>query len=89
MNRSDLLTELKAIIDASPLDADFCVLQTVYNILSDRTEDYEAWAREIGCHTCATCSRNSDNRDHTTACLIEEHYALPKDGYCHLWKAAP
>lgn len=38
-------------------------------------------------HTCQTCARSSDNCEHTTTrCPIEEHYALPKDGYCHLWK---
>jgi hypothetical protein len=38
-------------------------------------------------HTCHTCDRSSDNCEHTTTrCPIEEHYALPKDGYCHLWK---
>ena len=24
--------------------------------------------------------------DGRTRCPIEEHYALPKDGYCHLWE---
>ena len=24
--------------------------------------------------------------DGGTRCPIEEHYALPKDGYCHLWE---
>ena len=28
--------------------------------------------------TCVNCGR--------TGCPIEEHYALPKDGYCHLWE---
>ena len=38
-------------------------------------------------HTCQTCARSSDNCEHTTTrCPIEEHYALPKDGYCHLWE---
>lgn len=43
--------------------------------------------------TCASCARASDNGglypDGTTKCPIEEHYALPKDGYCHLWEEAP
>ena len=44
-------------------------------------------ALEIQKHTCHTCDRSSDNCEHTTTrCPIEEHYALPKDGYCHLWK---
>ena len=44
-------------------------------------------ALEIQKHTCQTCARCSDNCEHTTTrCPIEEHYALPKDGYCHLWE---
>lgn len=37
---------------------------------------------------CRTCKRSSDylwkNGENGTRCPIEEHYALPKDGYCHL-----
>lgn len=37
--------------------------------------------------TCEDCGRNSDALDDgTTNCPIEEHYALPKDGFCHLWE---
>ena len=39
---------------------------------------------------CPTCARCSDNGgfydDGRTRCPIEEHYALPKDGSCHLWE---
>lgn len=35
---------------------------------------------------CATCARNSDHNDHFTRCPIEEHYAVPADGYCHLYE---
>lgn len=39
---------------------------------------------------CKTCKRCSDylwskGKD-GTECPIEEHYALPKDGYCHLYE---
>ena len=43
--------------------------------------------------TCSNCARNADNGglypDGRTRCPIQEHYALLKDGYCHLaepWK---
>ena len=41
-------------------------------------------------HTCLNCGRTANNggwyEDGRTRCPIEEHYALPKDGYCHLWE---
>ena len=40
--------------------------------------------------TCVNCGRTINNggwyADGGTRCPIEEHYALPKDGYCHLWE---
>ena len=40
--------------------------------------------------TCVNCGRTVNNggwyADGRTRCPIEEHYALPKDGYCHLWE---
>ena len=39
---------------------------------------------------CLNCGRTVNNggwyADGRTRCPIEEHYALPKDGYCHLWE---
>lgn len=39
---------------------------------------------------CRTCKRCSDHCCETaedfTRCPIEEHYSLPKDGYCHLYE---
>jgi len=39
---------------------------------------------------CVNCGRTANNggwyADGKTRCPIEEHYALPKDGYCHLWE---
>ena len=38
---------------------------------------------------CVNCGRTANNggwhENGRTRCPIEEHYALPKDGYCHLW----
>ena len=40
--------------------------------------------------TCVNCGRTVNNggwyADGKTRCPIEEHYALPKDGFCHLWE---
>ena len=40
--------------------------------------------------TCVNCGRKVNNggwyADGRTRCPIEEHYALPKDGFCHLWE---
>ena len=41
--------------------------------------------------TCESCGRNADNggfyeTDNRTKCPIQEHYALLKDGFCHLYE---
>lgn len=50
------------------------------------SDDYKKWSEEIGVHTCATCIRKCEFCDGSTDCPIEHYYALPLDGYCHLWK---
>ena len=39
---------------------------------------------------CEYCARNADNGgvydDGRTRCPIQEHYYLPRDGFCHLWE---
>ena len=39
---------------------------------------------------CVNCGRTANNggwyADGRTRCPIEEHYALLKDGFCHLWE---
>ena len=52
----------------------------VLNLIEHREKDYEAWAKDIGAHTCVTCDRRDYN------CPIESTYAIPRDGYCHLWQ---
>ena len=51
----------------------------VYNLPSSQPE-----------RTCVNCGRTANNggwyADGGTRCPIEEHYALPKDGFCHLWE---
>lgn len=50
----------------------------------------EALSAEAVQGECRTCKRSSDylwkNGEEGTRCPIEEHYALPKDGYCHLYE---
>ena len=53
--------------------------QTIFNLPSAQPE-----------RTCVNCGRTANNggwyADGGTRCPIEEHYALPKDGFCHLWE---
>lgn len=57
-------------------------------------KDVIEWLKEFPSaqpqRTCVNCGRTVNNggwyADGGTRCPIEEHYALPKDGYCHLWE---
>ena len=42
--------------------------------------------QEASKHVCASCKNNADNLANGTRCPIQEHYGLPKDGFCHLWE---
>ena len=61
-------------------------VDTVLTYIFDTIALYETWARENKKHVCAACGRNADCLANGTACPIQEHYALPKDGFCHLWE---
>ena len=63
-------------------------LETVLKYCLDTIDLYEAWAKENGKHVCASCKNNADNWANGTRCPIQEHYGLPKDGFCHLWEGA-
>ena len=61
--------------------------QTLMEIREMLEADAQQWI------PCSNCARNADNGglypDGRTRCPIQEHYALLKDGYCHLaepWK---
>ena len=56
------------------------LFKDVLTLLDERALDYEAWSKEIGVNTCATCKHR--DRD----CPIESTYVIPLDGYCHLWE---
>ena len=66
----------------------------------DEIAERNQWRRDVAAikalpsaqpeRTCVNCGRTANNggwyADGGTRCPIEEHYALPKDGYCHLWE---
>ena len=78
------------------------VVDALYDWSNHTMTDAEAWhlRQVIGDiksmpsaqpeRTCVNCGRTANNggwyADGRTRCPIEEHYALPKDGYCHLWE---
>ena len=78
----DLQSTLRAAREHEAID--FAV--EMLGMLEDREKHFAEWAKLNDAHVCATCGRNSANRPHTTACPIEEHYAVPLDGHCHLWE---
>ena len=59
-----------------------------YDYLQKRLESVsEEKKSQANCPTCKRCSDNEGFYDDgRTRCPIEEHYALPKDGYCHLYE---
>jgi hypothetical protein len=59
---------------------DLMAIRGAAEILQTRVKDYQAWAAEIGVHTCTNCKRAGER------CPINNYYALPEDGYCHLWE---
>lgn len=69
---SNVYEEIKEVLSCKRLIAD---VNDVYSI-----------------HHCSTCGRNADNggmyEDGRTMCPIQEHYALLRDGFCHLYSPA-
>jgi hypothetical protein len=82
----------KAAIDAVYKCDDICVGDMPVMVV--KADAYEALAQLPSAqpeqHTCVNCCRTVNNggwyADGRTRCPIEEHYALPKDGFCHLWE---
>ena len=60
------------------------------NVLTEVRDRLKALPSAQPERTCVNCGRTANNggwyADGRTRCPIEEHYALPKDGYCHLWE---
>ena len=82
VHTDDLETTIRVAKEHESID--FAV--EMLGMLENRERHFAEWAKRNGAHVCATCGRASGNRPHTTACPIEEHYAVPLDGYCHLWE---
>ena len=63
---------------------DFAV--EMLGMIENREKHFAEWAKKNNAHVCATCGRASSRTKYPTECPIEQHYALPLDGYCHLWE---
>ena len=65
---------------------DFAV--EMLGMLENREKHFASWAALNKAQVCATCGRRSDRRQSGTRCPIEEVYAVPLDGHCHLWEVS-
>jgi len=87
-NTSDAISRQAAIdaIERLEIPEDMCV----FEILSHIELEIGTLPSAQPERTCVNCGRTANNggwyADGRTRCPIEEHYALPKDGYCHLWE---
>ena len=83
--RDDRLISLNAAIKTAHLPV---IDDAGYEVV--RVNDILALPSAQPERTCVNCGRTVNNggwyADGRTRCPIEEHYALPKDGYCHLWE---
>ena len=77
----------QAAIDATWFEPSYTDPLNVLTEVRDRLKALPSAQPE---RTCVNCGRTANNggwyADGRTRCPIEEHYALPKDGYCHLWE---
>ena len=77
----------QAAIDATWFEPSYTDPLNVLTEVRDRLKALPSAQPE---RTCVNCGRTVNNggwyADGRTRCPIEEHYALPKDGYCHLWE---
>ena len=83
---NDLISR-QAAIDATWFEPSYTDHLNVLTEVRDRLKALPSAQPE---RTCVNCGRTVNNggwyADGGTRCPIEEHYALPKDGYCHLWE---
>ena len=84
--KNDLISR-QAAIDATWFEPSYTDPLNVLTEVRDRLKALPSAQPE---RTCVNCGRTVNNggwyADGRTRCPIEEHYALPKDGYCHLWE---
>ena len=83
---SDLISR-QAAINATWFEPSYTDPLNVLTEVRDRLKALPSAQPE---RTCVNCGRTANNggwyADGRTRCPIEEHYALPKDGFCHLWE---
>ena len=83
---SDLISR-QAAIDATWFEPSYTDPLNVLTEVRDRLKALPSAQPE---RTCVNCGRTANNggwyADGRTRCPIEEHYALPKDGFCYLWE---
>jgi hypothetical protein len=73
-----------------------CAINALYHHLPSKSMEectvilHEVPSAQPEMRHCVNCGRTVNNggwyKDGRTRCPIEEHYQLPKDGYCHLWE---
>ena len=83
ISRQSAIDALNKMKIYRPLDSDRYVISDCLNKIVDLPSAQSE-------RTCVNCGRTVNNggwyADGGTRCPIEEHYALPKDGFCHLWE---
>ena len=83
ISRQSAIDALNKMKIYRPLDSDRYVISDCLNKIVDLPSAQPE-------RTCVNCGRTVNNggwyADGGTRCPIEEHYALPKDGFCHLWE---
>lgn len=76
-------------IDADIPEDDRQVFGFFYNYDLQQLLDSRPTVDAVSVGHCSDCERNADNggtyKDGKTKCPIQEHYALLKDGFCHLY----
>ena len=76
----DTVKKMRAVCDTDSIEDYEALLETAFEALPSAQPE----------RTCVNCGRTINNggwyADGKTRCPIEEHYALPKDGFCHLWE---
>ena len=89
MHKNDDLISRQAAIDALDKRFDSIPMNQTTEILLLRKDLRDLPSAQPE-RTCVNCGRTANNggwyADGGTRCPIEEHYALPKDGFCHLWE---
>ena len=84
--KDDLISR-QAAIDATWFEPSYTDPLNVLTEVRDRLKALPSAQPE---RTCVNCGRTANNggwyADGGTRCPIEEHYALPKDGFCYLWE---